>query len=80
MARRGFLRRFRPNSSVIFAIDIDRSFHPISFEGVANKRIWIMGLLCEGVTFYNGYVTSPGKFIRSQFDADRAVSQIFSVI
>lgn len=80
MARRGFLRRFRANSSVIYAVDVDRSFHPISRDGVANDRIWVLGLLCDGVTFYNGYITSPGKFIRSQYDADRAVAQIFSLI
>lgn len=78
MARRGFLRRLRPDSSVVFAVDVDLSFHPISRAGLANERIWIMGLLCEGVTFYNGYVTSPCKFVRSQYDADRAVAQIFS--
>jgi hypothetical protein len=80
MARSGLLRRFRPNSSVIYAVDVDRSFHPISNAGIANERIWIMGLLCEGATFYNGYVTSPRKFIRSQYDADRAVAHIFSTI
>ena len=78
MARRGFLRRLRPDSSVVHAVDIDRSHHPISHEGLANERIWVMGLLCEGATFYNGYVTSPGKYVRSQDDADRAVAQIFS--
>jgi hypothetical protein len=78
MARRRFLRRFRPNSPVILAVDVDRSFHPISCDGLSNDRIWVLGLLCEGVTFYNGYITSPGKFIRSQYDADRAVAQIFS--
>jgi FAD-NAD(P)-binding protein len=80
MARQGYLRRFRPSSSVIHAVDVDRSFHPISIDGVANDRIWVLGLLCDGVTFYNGYITSPGKFIRSQYDADRAVAQIFFLI
>jgi hypothetical protein len=80
MARLGFLRRFRPNSPVVYAVDVDRSFHPISCDGVANERIWVLGLLCDGVTFYNGYLTSPGKFIRSQYDADRAVADIFSLI
>jgi len=78
MARRGSLRRLRPDSSVVYAVDIDRSFHPISSMGIADERVWIMGLLCEGATFYNGYVTSPCKFVRSQYDADRAIAQIFS--
>jgi hypothetical protein len=78
MVRRGLLRRFRPDSSVVYAIDVDESFHPISSAGSVEHRIWVLGLLCEGVTFYNGYVTSPGKFVRSQHDADRAVAEIFS--
>lgn len=78
MTRKGIMRRLFPESSVIYAVDIDQFFHPISQYGIANKRIWIMGLLCEGVTFYNGYVTSPDKFVRSQYDADCAVSTIFS--
>lgn len=80
MARRGFLRQRYPESSVIYAVDIDQYYHPISNSGIANERIWIMGLLCEGVTFYNGYVTSPGRFVRSQYDADCAVAQIFSLM
>jgi len=80
MARKGFLRRLRPDSSVIHAVDINRCLNPISNTGIANKKIWIMGLLCEGATFYNGYVTSPRKFVRSQHDADIAVAQIFSQI
>lgn len=76
MARRGFLRRTRPDSSVIHAVDVDREYHPISHAGVVNSQIWVLGLLCEGVTFYNGYVTSPGKFVRSQYDADHAVAAI----
>lgn len=78
MAQQGYLRRFRPTSAVIYAVDVDRRFHPISCVGAADERIWILGLLCEGVTFYNGYITSPGKFIRSQYDADQAVAHIFS--
>jgi len=77
MARQGILRRLRPDSSVVYAVDVDRSYHPIPREGAADERIWVMGLLCEGATFYNSYLTSPGRFIRSQFDADRAVAQIF---
>jgi hypothetical protein len=33
--------------------------------------------MCEGVTFYNGYLTSPDRYARAQFDADQAVNQVF---
>jgi uncharacterized NAD(P)/FAD-binding protein YdhS len=80
MARKGLLKQLRPDSSIIHAVAVDRSYHPVSREGVADERIWVMGLLCEGVTFYNGYLTSAGKFDRSHHDADRAVGQIFEAI
>ena len=80
MAHQGLLRRYYPESAVNYAVDIDHNFHPINQNGIANERIWVLGLLCEGATFYNGYVTSPDKFVRSQFDADCAVSSIFSQI
>lgn len=78
MARKGFLRRLFHENSVIQSVEVDRCLHPISQDGIANEKIWIMGLLCEGVTFYNGYVTSPNRFVCSQFDADCAVIKIFS--
>jgi uncharacterized NAD(P)/FAD-binding protein YdhS len=77
MARRGFVRRAKPHSSVIHALDVTPAFHPYSIDGFIDRRIWIFGLLCEGVTFYNSYITSPGKFVRSQYDADIAVAEIF---
>jgi hypothetical protein len=80
MARKGLLTQLRPDSSIVHAVAVDRSYHPVSQEGAADERIWVMGLLCEGVTFYNGYLTSAGKFDRSYYDADCAVGQIFEVI
>jgi uncharacterized NAD(P)/FAD-binding protein YdhS len=79
MARKGLLKPLRPASSIVHAVAVDRSYHPVSREG-ADERIWVMGLLCEGVTFYNGYLTSAGKFDRSHYDADRAVGRIFEAL
>jgi hypothetical protein len=76
MARRGMIRQFRSESRVVFSADVDNRGHPIAENGKAVSRIWAFGLLCEGATFYNGYLTSPGRFERAQFDADRAVNEL----
>lgn len=76
MARRGVLRRFKPESPVVSSIDVDGQGHPVAEDGNSASRIWIFGLLCEGATFYNGYLTSPERFERAQFDVDRAVHEL----
>lgn len=76
MARRGMVRRFKPDSPVVSSIDVDDQGHPVGEDGSSASRIWVFGLLCEGATFYNGYLTSPERFERAQFDVDRAVHQL----
>jgi hypothetical protein len=78
MARRGVLRRFKPESAVVSSIDVDSQGHPVAEDGSRASRIWVFGLLCEGATFYNGYLTSPERFERAQFDVDRAVHELIS--
>jgi len=76
MAKRNVLRRFKPESAVVSSIDVDAQGHPVAEDGKPASQIWIFGLLCEGATFYNGYLTSPGRFERAQFDVDRAVHEL----
>jgi hypothetical protein len=72
------LRRFKPESAVVSSIDVDSQGHPVAEDGSRASRIWVFGLLCEGATFYNGYLTSPERFERAQFDVDRAVHELIS--
>lgn len=80
MVRRGIVRRFKPESTVVSTIEVDGQGHPIAGDGSPASRIWVFGLLCEGATFYNGYLTSPERFERAQFDADRAVGELIEGI
>ncbi|NES30208.1 FAD/NAD(P)-binding protein [Micromonospora terminaliae] len=80
MARRGVLRRFKPDSAVVSSIDVDGQGHPVAEDGSTASRIWIFGLLCEGATFYNGYLTSPQRFERAQFDVDHAVHELIKSV
>jgi hypothetical protein len=80
MARRGIVRRFRPESRLVLSIDVDGDGHPIAENGNPVSGMWVFGLLCEGATFYNGYLTSPERFERAQFDADRAVNELIDEV
>ena len=41
-----------------------------------DPRIWVLGPLCEGATFYNNLVPSPGVYSRPIADAHRCASAI----
>ncbi|GAB4567335.1 MAG: FAD/NAD(P)-binding domain-containing protein [Haliangiales bacterium] len=59
-------------------IDLDADLHPRAPDGSIQTRIWVLGPLAEGVSFYNHYVPSPRSRSRALVDADRCVAQIFA--
>ncbi|MEP6695384.1 MAG: FAD/NAD(P)-binding protein [Pseudonocardiales bacterium] len=76
--RKGCVRRHRPGSRYVHGIDVDRDQHPLDADGRVQRRIWVLGPLCEGSTFYNNLVPSPGAYSRPVFDAHRCVSAMFA--
>jgi hypothetical protein len=76
--RKGWIRRHRPGSRQVVGIDIDADQHPIDVEGRADRRLWVLGPLCEGATFYNHLVPSPASYSRPLHDAHRCVSALFA--
>ncbi len=75
---KGWIRRHRPGSRQLVGIDIDADQHPIDVEGRADPRLWVLGPLCEGATFYNHLVPSPGTHSRPVHDAHRCVSALLA--
>jgi hypothetical protein len=59
-------------------IDVDRDQHPVAVDGTPDRRIWVLGPLCEGATFYNNLVPSPGVFSRPVADAHRCVTAMLA--
>jgi uncharacterized NAD(P)/FAD-binding protein YdhS len=76
--RKGWIRRHRPGSRQVVGIDIDADQHPIDVEGRPDRRIWVLGPLCEGATFYNHLVPSPSTYSRPVYDAHRCVTELFA--
>jgi uncharacterized NAD(P)/FAD-binding protein YdhS len=71
----------RPNPAAepqLAGIEVDRDQHPIRASGESDRRIWVLGPLCEGSTFYNNLVPSPGSYSRPIVDAHRCATQLLT--
>jgi hypothetical protein len=76
--RKGWIRGHRPGSRYVHGVDVDVNQHPLSAHGQAERRIWVLGPLCEGATFYNNLVPSPNTHSRPVFDAHRCVTEMLA--
>ncbi len=78
LARKGCIRPSRPGSALVPGIDVDRDQHPLGADGRPNPRVWVLGPLCEGATFYNNLVPSPGVYSRPVADAHRCAAAMLA--
>jgi uncharacterized NAD(P)/FAD-binding protein YdhS len=78
LAAKGWIRRSCPGSRYLPGIDVDRDQHPRDARGQPQPRIWVLGPLCEGATFYNNLVPSPGVYSRPAADAHRCASAMLA--
>ena len=76
--RQGLVRRHRPGSRLVYSIDLDPDQHPVDAQGRSEPRVWVLGPLCEGTTFYNHLVPSPAVYSRPLSDAHRCVKSMFT--
>jgi uncharacterized NAD(P)/FAD-binding protein YdhS len=76
--RRGLLRPYAPGSRRVPGADVDRDQHPIGRDGTPERRLWVLGPLCEGAVFYTNLVPSPGAFSRPVRDAHRCVAEMLA--
>lgn len=77
MARRGTIRRHPPASATVPGLEVDSGQHPVGAAGQPDRRLWVLGPLCEGSTFYNNLVPSPQMWSRPVFDAHRCVTAMY---
>ena len=76
--QKGWIRPHRPDSVLVAGIDVDRDQHPLDAGGQPDRRVWVLGPLCEGATFYNNLVPSPDTYSRPVYDAHRCVAAMFA--
>ncbi len=74
---RGLLRPYRGGAGAVHgAVDVDRRHHPVNADGIAEERIWVLGPICEGVSFYTHVLPEPGNRSDCVVDAHAAVSEL----
>lgn len=78
--RRGWIRPRLPESRYVLGLDIDRDQHPVRADGSVEPRIWVLGPLCEGSTFYNNLVPSPGAYSRPAYDSHRCAYAVLDAV
>lgn len=76
--QRGIIRPSVAAAPALAGIDVDRDQHPIGVTGEVDRRIWVLGPLCEGTTFYNNLVPSPGCYSRPIADAHRCAAELLA--
>jgi len=76
--RKGWIRPHRPASRHVVGIDVAADQRPLDRSGRAQSRLWVLGPICEGATFYNNLVPSPNVYSRPIVDAHRCVAAMFA--
>jgi uncharacterized NAD(P)/FAD-binding protein YdhS len=76
--RQGRIRPSVADDPALAGIDVDRNQHPVTAAGEVDRRIWVLGPLCEGSTYYNNAVPAPGCYSRPIADAHRCVAELLA--
>ncbi|HET6215251.1 MAG TPA: FAD/NAD(P)-binding protein [Micromonosporaceae bacterium] len=77
---KGWIRPYRPDGTPVVGLDVNRDQHPIRADGRTEQRLWVLGPLCEGATFYNNLVPSPNTYSRPIYDAHRCVTAMVAEV
>lgn len=70
LAGRGRVRPLTFGETSVGSIDLSEDFHPIGRGGRAQERLWVFGVLTEGVRYFTLYVPSPKSRVRAFVDAE----------
>jgi len=72
-------RRVRPVSfghAQAGSIDLTEDFHPLGSAGKAQGRLWVFGVITEGVRYFTLYVPSPNSRARAFVDAEICAGEV----
>ncbi|OLB80794.1 MAG: hypothetical protein AUI14_05535 [Actinobacteria bacterium 13_2_20CM_2_71_6] len=71
---RGILRPYAAAGTV----DVDERLHPRGADGRSHPRIWLLGPICEGTSFYTHVLPEPGNRSDCVIDAHRVVTELLT--
>jgi hypothetical protein len=74
----GRISQFRYGSVTVGSVDLTAGSHPIDLQGRVQERIWMFGVLTEGVRHFTHYIPSPKSRIRAFEDIGTCVAEILS--
>jgi hypothetical protein len=70
--------QFRYGAVAVGSVDLTPDAHPIDIDGHPQRRIWMFGVLTEGIRHFNQYIPSPNRGIRAFDDLGACVAEILS--
>ncbi|MGH2873744.1 MAG: FAD/NAD(P)-binding protein [Solirubrobacteraceae bacterium] len=73
---RGRISQFRYDEVPVGSIHLTAESHPIDARGWPQDRIWVFGVLTEGVRHFTHYIPSPKSRIRAFEDLGTCVGEI----
>ena len=73
---RGRVSQFRYGAVNVGSVDLTPDAHPIDIDGRPQTRIWMFGVLTEGVRHFTHYIPSPKSRIRAFEDLGACVAEI----
>jgi uncharacterized NAD(P)/FAD-binding protein YdhS len=75
---RGRVSQFRYGEVAVGSVDLTADSHPIDIEGRPQRRIYMFGVLTEGVRHFTAYLPSPRSRMRAVEDIGACVAEILS--
>jgi homoserine O-succinyltransferase len=76
LVRRGRARPLDFDGTPVGSIDLTEDFHPRDVTGQAQERLWVFGVLSEGVRYFTLYIPSPKSRVRAFIDAEFCARQV----
>jgi hypothetical protein len=75
---RGRVSQFRYGAVTVGSVDLTPDSHPIDLDGHPQQRIWMFGVLTEGIRHFTHYIPSPRSRIKAFEDLGLCVSEILN--
>jgi hypothetical protein len=72
----GRVSQFRYGSVNVGSVDLTADAHPIDIDARPQERIWMFGVLTEGIRHFTHYIPSPKSRIRAFDDIGACVAEI----